>query len=107
MKGNKALSMLSLAAKAGKIKSGGFLVEKALQDYSAQLVLVAKDASDNTKKKFIQKCEFYNVPCFISVDSTMLGKRIGKEARVVVAVTDAGLAKQVIDAINSSKDLEV
>lgn len=107
MNGNKALSMLSIAAKAGKVKSGGFLVEKALQDNNAQLVLVSEDASDNTKSKFIKKCEFYEVPCFTLVDSTLLGKSIGKEARVVVAVTDTGLAKQIISIVNSSKDLEV
>ena len=56
--------MLSIAAKAGKVKSGGFLVEKALQENNAQLVLISDDASDNTKSKFLKKCEFYKVPCF-------------------------------------------
>ncbi|MBQ9278630.1 MAG: ribosomal L7Ae/L30e/S12e/Gadd45 family protein [Lachnospiraceae bacterium] len=99
--------MLSIAAKAGKVKSGGFLVEKALQENNAQLVLIAKDASDNTKKKFKQKCEFYKIPYYTSVNSELLGKSIGKEARVVVVVTDAGLANQIVNGINSSKDLEV
>ena len=107
MKGNKALSMLSIAAKAGKVMSGGFQVEKSLQEYKAHLVVIAKDASDNTKKKFIQKCDFYKIPCFILENSTILGKSIGKEERVVVAVTDESLAKQIINVINSSKDLEV
>ncbi len=107
MVNNKALSMLSIAEKAGKTVSGGFMVEKALQEKKAQLVLIAGDASDNTKKKFMQKCEFYKIPCYMSVDSSLLGKTIGKEARVTVAVTDVGLAKQIINGINSSKDLEV
>lgn len=104
---NKALSMLAIAQKAGKVYSGGFMVEKAIQEGKAQLVLVADDASDNTQKKFRQKCEFYNIPCYVSVDSGLLGKTIGKEARVTVAITDAGFAKQIISVINSSKDLEV
>ncbi len=107
MKGNKTLSMLSIATKAGKVSSGGFLVEKSLQENKAFLVLIAEDASDNTKKKFIQKCDFYKVPCYISENSTVLGNSIGKQERVVVAVTDEGLAKQIINGINSSKDLEV
>lgn len=107
MKGNKTLSMLSIAAKAGKVVSGGFLTEKALQEQKANLVIIADDASDNTKKKFTNKCEFYKVPYYISDNSFLLGKSIGKEERVVLAVTDAGLAKQIINGINSSKDLEV
>lgn len=99
--------MLSIAEKAGKVSSGGFMVEKSIQEGKAQLVLISNDASDNTKKKFMQKCEFYKIPCYISVDSALLGKTIGKESRVTVAVTDIGLAKQIINGINSSKDLEV
>ena len=76
MKQNKTLSMLSIAAKAGKVASGGFLVEKSLQEYKAKVVLIAEDASDNTKKKFIQKCDFYKVPCYISENSTVLGNSI-------------------------------
>ena len=107
MKGNKALSMLSIAAKAGHVKSGGFMVEKTLQEGKARLVLIAKDASDNTKEKFTKKSEFYKVPCYISEESRVLGNSIGKEARVVAVVTDDGLAKQIIIGINTSKDLEV
>lgn len=99
--------MLAIAQKAGKVYSGGFMVEKAIQEGKAQLVLIACDASDNTQKKFRQKCEFYKIPCYMSVGSDLLGKTIGKEARITVAVTDSGLAKQIINGINRSKDLEV
>ena len=37
--------MLSLAAKAGKVASGEFSVEKAVKSRKAHLVLVADDAS--------------------------------------------------------------
>ena len=49
---NRALSMISLAAKAGKTKSGEFMTEKEVKEGRAHLVIVADDASDNTKKKF-------------------------------------------------------
>ena len=49
---NKALSMLSLATKAGKTVTGEFSTEKAVKEGKAYLVVVAQDASDNTKKKF-------------------------------------------------------
>ncbi len=92
---SKGLSMLSIAAKAGKVASGGFLAEKAIAEGSASLVIVAVDASGNTKKKFRDKCSFYKVPLVEFSDSDSLGRCIGKEQRTVVAVTDAGLASSI------------
>ena len=45
---NRALSMISLATKAGKTKSGEFMTEKEVKEGRAHLVIVADDASDNT-----------------------------------------------------------
>ena len=58
---NRALSMISLATKAGKTKSGEFMTEKEVKEGRAHLVIVADDASDNTKKKFQNmfiKCQY-------------------------------------------------
>lgn len=92
---DQALNLLSIAAKAGKIASGGFLCEKALQDGSARLVLIAEDASANTCKRFQDKCTYYDVPFKVIGNKDLLGHRIGKEFRTVVAVTDEGLANQI------------
>ena len=51
MPNDRILSTLSLAQKAGQVKSGEFAVEKAVKEYRASLVIVAQDASENTKKK--------------------------------------------------------
>ena len=59
---NKVYSMLGLAAKAGKIASGEFMTERSVKDGSACLVVVATDASDNTKKNFRDMCTYYHVP---------------------------------------------
>lgn len=59
-----ALRMLGLAAKAGKVASGEFMTENSVKTGMAALVIVATDASDNTKKKFRNMCEFYEVPMY-------------------------------------------
>ena len=46
--------------KAGRIMSGEFATDKSVKEGSAFLVLVSEDASDNTKKKFSNTCEFLN-----------------------------------------------
>lgn len=92
---NKVLSMLGLATRARKIVSGEFSTERSIQDFSACLVIVATDASDNTKKKFKNKCEFYEVPYFEYGTRDELGHAMGKEQRASLAVTDEGFARQV------------
>ena len=48
----KVSGMLGLAARAGKIASGEFSTEKMVKSHRAYLVIVAEDASENTKKMF-------------------------------------------------------
>lgn len=59
---DKVISLLGLAERAGKIASGEFAAEKAVKIGKARLIIVAEDASDNTKKKFSDMCKYYQVP---------------------------------------------
>ena len=52
MKGNRVLSLLGLSKKAGRLVSGEFSTETAVKTGKACLVLVSREASENTKKKF-------------------------------------------------------
>ena len=96
MKLSKELSLISLAMKAGKIASGEFCTEKEIKSGKACLVIVADDASDNTKKKFQNMCEFYEVPIYFYGDKDTLGHAMGKEFRASLAVTDPGFAKGIM-----------
>ena len=104
MKLNKSLSLLSLATKAGKTKSGEFLTEKAVKEGDAYLVIVAADASDNTRKRFQNMCDFYKVPIYFYGDKDTLGHAMGKEFRASLAVTDAGFAKGIRKQVDTEKD---
>lgn len=93
MRNNKALSLIGLATKAGKTASGEFSTEKAVKTGKAYLVLVAEDASENTKKKFRNMCTFYEVPLYFLSDKEGLGRAMGKEFRASLAVMDESFAK--------------
>lgn len=95
LKSSKALSLVSLATKAGKTASGEFCTEKEVKTGMAELVIVAEDASANTKKKFKNMCDFYEVPIYLYGDKDTLGHAMGKEFRATLAVTDAGFAKGI------------
>jgi len=95
LKQDKILSMLGLAAKAGKIVSGEFSTEKAVKSGSAFLVIVSEEASENTKKMFHDKCSFYQVPIYQYASKEALGNAIGKQFRASLAVLDEGFAKSL------------
>lgn len=92
---NKAYSLIGLAMKAGKITSGEFSTEKAVKTGTVALVIVAEEASENTKKKFRNMCTYYEVPLYFLGKKEMLGHAIGKEFRASLAVLDEGFAKAI------------
>ena len=91
----KLLSMLSICQKAGKIASGEFAVEKALQDGSAFYIIIANDASENTKKKFENKAFYYKTDCVIFGEKAVLSHSIGKANRTVFAILDEGFYNKI------------
>ena len=95
MKNNRVLSLIGLATKAGKTVSGEFSTEKSVKTGKGLLVIVAEDASENTKKKFRNMCEFYQVPICFYKDKDTLGHAMGKEFRASLAILDEGLAKGI------------
>ena len=102
MKQNKIYSLLGLAKKAGRVVSGEFATDKSIKEGTAFLVLVSEDASDNTKKKFSNTCEFYGVPRYFFGTKDELGHAIGKEMRSSLAITDEGFAKSLIKHLEQS-----
>ena len=94
---DRALQMLSLAMKAGKVVSGEFQTEEAVKGQKAFLVIVATDASDNTKKKFHDKCSYYGIPVRDAGSKDALGHAIGRASRATVAVTDRSFATGIME----------
>ncbi len=95
MKNDRALQMLSLAQRAGKVASGEFMTETSVKEGKSFLVIVASDASDNTKKKFTDMCTYYQVPILLYSDRDSLGHVIGKDFRASISVNDEGLAAEI------------
>ena len=93
---NKVLSLLGLATKAGKVASGEFSTEKSVKTGKGFLVLVADDASQNTKKKFQNMCDFYEVPIYFIANKEELGRFCGKEFRASLGVQDENFAKAML-----------
>ncbi len=95
MKRDSVLSLVSIAKKAGKLSSGEMQTESAVKSGKACLVIISRDASGNTRKKFQNMCSWYQVPACIYATREQLGSAAGSEYRAVLAILDAGLADAV------------
>ncbi len=100
----KIYSMIGLATRARKSVSGEFSTEKAVKTFTAELVIVAEDASDNTKKLFSDKCSFYEVPYYVFGTKEELGHAMGKEVRASLAVTDFGFAESICKLLDETQN---
>lgn len=96
MKQDKIVSMIGLATRARKTVSGEFMTEKSVKGGQTYLVIVAADASDNTKKMFRNMCTYYKVPLYIYGTKELLGHGMGKESRASLAVIDKNFADAII-----------
>ena len=94
MLNKQVASLLGLAMRARKLATGESAL-KSIQSDKAHLVLIASDASDNTKKKYIDKCTYYQVDYCIAGTSEELSNSVGKVNRMAIAVLDAGFAKSM------------
>lgn len=91
----KIFNLIGIATKSRNTASGEFSTEKAVKEHKAALVIVAEDASDNTKKMFTNMCTYYKVPIYFFGEKDELGHAMGKEFRASLAVLNKGLADAI------------
>lgn len=89
---NSNISFLGIITKAGKVVSGDESVLDTIRSGKAKLVLVASDASDNTIKKYTDKCSYYRVDIKVVSTKEELGMLTGTSIRAVVAIVDENMA---------------
>jgi ribosomal protein L7Ae-like RNA K-turn-binding protein len=100
-------SLLGLAMKAGKVASGEFSVEKSVKSGHSYFVIIAEDASDNTKKMFDNMCQYYQVPLGYFGTKDELGQCIGKRFRASLAIEDEGFANSIMKKLGTNGNMEV
>ena len=95
--------MVGLATRARKTVAGEFSVEKAVKERKAKLVIVSQEASDNTKKLFLNKCKYYKIPIFIYGSKEELGSATGNGSRASIAILDVGFSKSIENMLKDNK----
>lgn len=98
----KFLGMIGLARRAGKVNMGEEKCSKAIKAKRAKLVIIASDASDNTKKSIINSCKYYNVRYIEAYNKTELGSCMGTGDMAAMSVNDENFAKAILDRLNEN-----
>ena len=103
---NKTLNLLGLSKRAGRLAAGSFAAEQSIKSREAALVIIACDASDNTKDKFSSMADYYKVRYVYFASCELLGRFSGRELTSVAAVTDTGFGEAIIKRINEINTYE-
>lgn len=106
MRTSKALSLLGLSMRAGRVRSGAFATEQAIRSGEAVLVILSEDASENTKKKISDMCRYRSIPLILYGTMDELGEAIGKGPRSNLALCDEGLAAGIQKHIEAERNRE-
>lgn len=93
---DKLLSMLGLAVRAGKVRFGVYLTERALAQGNAAAVVAAADLGKDNSKKIKHGCAEAGVPLVFWSNKTELGKALGKKDAAVVCICDENFARAVV-----------
>lgn len=103
MANSKFFGLLGIAAKAGRLTYGGNLVRTKIQSkQKPNLVILSRDSSENTKKRIINCCKFYDCEC-VTVNETSddLGAKTGREGPIsCIAVNDIGFANAILKSLD-------
>ena len=97
---DKVLNYLALARKAGKAELGEEPVGAAARALHAHLILVASDASDHTWRRAKSFAAGTHQQCIrLGYTKDEMGFAIGRQALAIAAITDAGMALAMVEAL--------
>lgn len=99
---DKVLGMIGLCRRAGRISAGGDRCSESVKKRAARLVIMAADASENTKKNIRNSCAYYNIFHIEYADKEQLGKSIGMRECSALSVNDENFAEAILDRLGKS-----
>lgn len=81
--------------KSGNVSYGETLIED-IRKNKVFTVIVSSDTGETSKKKILDKCKFYKVPCFVVLDKEVLSKSVGKGNISSIGIKSIGGAQKII-----------
>lgn len=97
------MAYFGLARRAGKLSFGTESSIDTINRKKAKLVIVAKDASDRTKKNFKIICEKEKVTIRIFGTIEELSNSIGENNKAIIVVNEENFAKELLKRIDGGE----
>lgn len=91
---NNAIGTLGIAARARKIVTGDMLIS-SITKKKIKLVIISEEIGNNSRKKLIDKCTFYNVAYVFVKDIDLMNIAIGQANRMAIGISDEGFAQKL------------
>lgn len=97
---NDFLQFLGLIKKAGKLIEGYNKCEDAIKKDILHLIIISNDCSENTKNKFINYCNKFNINYIRKYSKEELGNILGRKEINILGVTDKNMSDKLLKLIN-------
>ncbi len=97
-KENKILNFIGLACRARKVTTGQTIFE-SFKKGKVRYLFIANDCSENSRNRYLNKCEYYKVGFNDQFSSEELSIAVGQNNRMAIGITDIGFAKKLKEMI--------
>lgn len=99
MNEDRFYSFLGIIKKSGNLVSGYNSCEADIKKDRCKLIIIAEDASENTRERFIKLCETRNIKYVTCGFKEKLGACIGKDETSVMGIKNDGMSRVVLDML--------
>lgn len=100
---NKICGLLGLATRAGKVVFGTDACIEGIEKRKIKILIIAKDASERTKKKFKEICQTKEIKLFEYLSIDEISHAIGKNNKAVIGIKDLSFANEIEKIINGGE----
>ncbi|KPK79625.1 MAG: hypothetical protein AMS25_12010 [Gemmatimonas sp. SM23_52] len=94
---SRLLRGLGLARRAGQLRVGVDAVQRAIRRSEAAAVVIASDAPPQVQRKLERLLSSHSLPHTVVLDGDRLGRAVGRERVVALAVTEESLGHRVLE----------
>ena len=96
---------MGLASKAGKVVYGADATQEAILKRKVFSIIIAEDASMNTKEKFQKIANENGITVYVYGSIEQNSKAIGKKNKAVIAIKDKNFSEAICRIINGGGDI--
>lgn len=100
---NKFFNFLGLAKKSRSLLEGYSKCNEERNKRKLFLFIISLDASDSSKRKFINHCTNNNIPYIEDFSKEELGLAIGRPEIKILGITDENMAKKLRSLYEEAK----